>query len=533
MGSIHVQRFNAAKVRVEVSDDIMIQELYEFFQYKDESAGRNPFSKWDGKVRLFNKNKQLLPRGLVKHLAQFCKTAKYQFSIDDGVVAPTDVSLEEVQEYINGLNLTATKEGEIIDIEPYDYQVYGVWKAIQKDSSILLADTNAGKTLMLYILTRFYLDLFGFGNARFLILCPSVMLVNQMRDDFENYSLKDDNFNASCVHTIKAGSNKYRQSPITVSTWQSIQDEDPEFYVTFTHVFCDEVHGAAAKKITRIMDNCVNAYKRIGVTGSLKETELHTLQVQAHFGAIVRVADTQMLKERGQSAETDVRMLFMKYSKEEKKRVNNLDYMGKIEYLVNHPGRNQFIAKLVNGLQGNTLIILDRKKHSELVYEAIQAIRPGRVYRIDGDVKEAIREEIKLKMENNEGVTLVASYGTLSTGVSIRRLHNLILGHPAESIIRILQTVGRMLRTHSTKEKANILDLVDDFSLNRNSKFTFIEHAKSRHGYYTQKQHPVKNKLVDATHFEPVAQDIYTQIKFESDRRKDWAEKRKLMRENE
>lgn len=529
MGTVHVRKYSASKVFVDVSDEIMIREIYEFFRYKDEKQAVNPFSKWDGQVRLFNKNKQLLPKGLVKHLFKWCKAVGYQFQMDEGVVTPkAEITTEEVMEYIEGLKLSIKKEGETVDITPYDYQIRGVLEGIRNESCVLLADTNAGKTLILYILARFILDFFGV-ERKILILCPSVLLVNQMYDDFAQFSAKDENFQMSWVHTIKAGANKYRPAPITISTWQSIQDEDPEFYHKFTDVMCDEVHGAAAAKITRILDNSVNAYKRIGVTGSMKECEMHTLQVQAHFSEIIRVATTQMLKERGQSADTLIRMVKLDYPKDQIKQASSLDYMGLIEYLVEHRGRNQFLANFVKNLDGNTLVLFDRKKHSQHVYDVLTAMGVANVYRIDGDVPEAEREAIKVKAETGNGVIILGSFGTISTGVSVRRLHNLVLAHPVESIIRVLQSIGRMLRTHSTKDVAKIYDIVDNLGQPKFQDFVFLRHARSRYRYYKDKGHKTVQNSVSFEGREPPSPDVLLQIQLDSQKRQSMAEARKAL----
>lgn len=490
METITVKSFTASKVSVEVTDPIMLDEIYEFFKFKDPKRKINPFSKkkWDGKDRMFDKRRQLLPRGLVSLLFEFAKNASYKFKMDKGVITRADLTMDDLVEYVEGLNIKGVKEGKQFDITPYDYQYYGVLQAIKNQSTVLLADTNAGKTLMLYMLARFALDITDY-QARILILCPSVMLVNQMYDDFESYSAADDNFNMACVHTIKAGANKYRRSPIVISTWQSLQNEDPEFFQPFTHVMTDEVHGASAEKLTYIMNSLINCYFRTGVTGSLRESELHIMKVQALFGQIIRVVTTQMLEERGQSVKTHVRMVQLNYSSSENKLINKLDWLGKIEYIVNHRGRNRFIAESVNRMKGNTLVMFDRKQHAQNVYEAMKALGMENVYILNGDVPEAERERIKRIADTDDGVTLLGSFSMISTGVSIRKLHNLVIGSTKDSNVTVLQTIGRMLRTHSTKDIANIIDMVDRFS--KSNESTFVKHALHRYKIYTSKGHEV------------------------------------------
>jgi type I site-specific restriction endonuclease len=69
----------------------------------------------------------------------------------------------------------------------------------------------------------------------------------------------------------------------------------------------------------------------------------------------------------------------------------------------------------------------------------------------------------------------------MSTGVNIKRLHNIILGAPVKSSIRLRQTVGRGLRLHSEKEVMKLWDITDDFS------------TKSKTGKTTNKNHTLKH----------------------------------------
>ncbi|QGZ16145.1 helicase protein [Vibrio phage vB_VchM_Kuja] len=518
--TIYVRSLSASKVSIEVTNEIMLREIYEFFKFKDPTHKPNRYSKWDGVVRLFDNKKQVLPRGLVRTLFEFCKSVNYDIKIDKGIFFQEKVELEELEEYVESLKLTGHNENGYFDLTPYDYQMHGFYEGITNDSCVLLADTNAGKTLILYLLSRFFCDVTSY-KAKILIIVPSVMLVDQMYDDFGKFSYKDDKFSNQCIHTIKGGvKDKYRSAPITVSTWQSIQNEDPEFFCKFTHVFCDEVHGASAEKISYILNNCINAYKRIGVTGSMRDTELHTLQVLAHFGKIIRIATTQMLKERGQSADTLIRVLNFKYRRPVCLNMDKLDYEGKIRAISESKERNSFIAKFANKLEGNTLLLFVRKKHSKAVYDMLKEMGHSNVYRIDGDVPNDIRDQMKKAVENGEKVVLCASFGTLGTGVSIRKLHNLVLCHPIKSIIAVLQAIGRMLRTHSSKKIANIYDIVDDFRLSPGSKATFIEHGAKRYGYYKSKGHNVVTKVVDCRHWEFLPVSQFALLLEESDKRK-------------
>ena len=93
--------------------------------------------------------------------------------------------------------------------------------------------------------------------------------------------------------------------------------------------------------------------------------------------------------------------------------------------------------------------------------------------------------------EKNSVKVLVASYGTLSTGVSITAIFNVIFADSFKSEQIIIQSIGRALRLHSDKKKANIFDLVDVFNSNNMGNILF-RHFKEREKFYIKRQYPYK-----------------------------------------
>ena len=66
---------------------------------------------------------------------------------------------------------------------------------------------------------------------------------------------------------------------------------------------------------------------------------------------------------------------------------------------------------------------------------------------------------------------IVASYGTFSTGINIRNLHNIVFSSPSKSRIRVLQSIGR--GTSSTKNSTVVFDIADDLSHGHWTNFTY------------------------------------------------------------
>jgi superfamily II DNA or RNA helicase len=100
------------------------------------------------------------------------------------------------------------------------------------------------------------------------------------------------------------------------------------------------------------------------------------------------------------------------------------------------------------------------------------------------DKRKEIREEEATKV-------LVASYGTLSTGVSINAIFNVVFADSFKSEQIIIQSIGRALRLHSDKKRALIFDLVDVFSSNNLNNILF-RHFKEREKFYIKRKYPFK-----------------------------------------
>jgi superfamily II DNA or RNA helicase len=104
-----------------------------------------------------------------------------------------------------------------------------------------------------------------------------------------------------------------------------------------------------------------------------------------------------------------------------------------------------------------------------------------KVFFIFGDTEVETRESIRSITENESDAIIIASYGTFSTGINIRNLHNVIFASPSKSRIRNLQSIGRGLRRSDNKEVATLFDIADDLRIGKHTNFTlnhFVERVK-------------------------------------------------------
>jgi superfamily II DNA or RNA helicase len=405
----------------------------------------------------------------------------------------TNVTREQLADWVNTLDLHTGG----MSIDPYHYQMDALYEGIKYSRRVILAATSAGKSLIAYMLTRYYEMISNEDGKKILILVPSQMLVDQMYADFQDYSSHNGWKVHENVHTIMEGRPKNANKMVYISTWQSIFEEDEEYFKQFGRIINDETHLASGKSITTIMNHATNAYQRVGMTGTLKAEKIHPILVMSLFGPIKRVVTTKQLIDGGQATEVDIKMFQLDYPSEERQYVAKCNYQKEIEFLVAHEYRNRILANLAASVKGNTLVMFDRLEHIEHVRRLLEKIDHGKsVYVITGDVNKDERGAIKAIAEREDGVIVLGTSGCVSTGLSIKKLRNLIFAHPSKSIIKILQAVGRILRLHNEKGDAHVYDLIDNLSYDDKPNYA-LKHAMERWGIYKESEFPVSFKKIE------------------------------------
>jgi superfamily II DNA or RNA helicase len=98
-------------------------------------------------------------------------------------------------------------------------------------------------------------------------------------------------------------------------------------------------------------------------------------------------------------------------------------------------------------------------------------------------------------MEAQNGVTLVASYGTFSTGIDLKRVNHIILAESYKSEVTIRQSIGRGMRGLKGKVKVTIYDLIDDLN------GYIVKHGQAREKIYVQEKFIVSKHTFDLSRF--------------------------------
>lgn len=478
---IIIKKKNEAKLFVTSDDSGVLMEISEFFTFYADGYKWMPAFKnklWDGKVRMFNSRDKTLPYGLLDDVLQFAKERGYQVQIDPEV----SNQFEYKEDFIDSLTICAGDK----KISPRDYQKKAFEYATTHGRSILLSPTGSGKSLIIYMLIRYFLS--EEMDRKAIIVVPTTSLVEQMYKDFEDYSSQDPDFNVEDeVHKIYSGKEKTFDQSVVITTWQSAIKLPPQWFLQFGCVIGDEAHTFKAKSLTTIMDRLSNADMRIGTTGTLDGGQVNELTLKGNFGSIFKVTTTQELIESNTLAELNIQCLALKYPDDVRKAFGKQTYAEEINFIVAHEKRNRFISNLALDQSGNTLVLYNLvKKHGEPLFKQIRDRAGDRpVFFVSGGVAVEERERIRELTEKVTGAIIVASMGCFSQGINIKALHNIIFASPTKSQIRVLQSIGRGLRKSENDQGTIVYDLADDLSWKRRKNYT-LNHAVHRVGIYNK-----------------------------------------------
>ena len=483
MDKVEIVNVDEAYVSIICSDGIAY-ELREAFTFSVPGYQFTPQYKarlWDGKIRLMDVRTRKMYRGLVPYIFKFCEERNYECNYENEDY-DEEFSLSEAQDFIKEIKPKH---------DPRDYQVDSFVHAIRTRRCLLLSPTASGKSLIIYLLARL---LAYRGLKKGLIIVPTISLVEQLTSDFKEYSETNGWDVTSNVHKIYQGQDKDTTKFLTISTWQSLYKLPSRYFAQFDFVIGDEAHQFKAKSLTEIMTGLSNAKYRIGTTGTLDGTKTHKLVLEGLFGTVRKVITTKELMDAKHLADFQIKCLLLRHGEAICQAAKSFTYQQEIEYLVLNDARNRFISNLAVSLDGNTLVLYQYvDKHGRILNDLI-AKKLGsdrKVFFVSGGTDVTIREDIRRIVETESNAIIVASFGTFSTGINIKNLHNIIFASPSKSRIRNLQSIGRGLRTSDTKDSAVLFDIADDLRYKKHENYT-IKHFAERLRIYTEEKFAYK-----------------------------------------
>ena len=459
------------KIKTEPHIEYELRDHFKFevpgAKFMPQYRGRN----WNGEIHLYDMRSKQIYVGLLDKIVNFCEQYGYSYKFEDNKFygQPFEVnemiSYEGVKDYMHS----------ICSHSPRDYQVEGVCDALKHNRKLLISPTASGKSLMIYSIVRYYVD----KGQKILLVVPTTSLVEQMYKDFEDYGWDA----GSYCHRIYSGKEKTNEFPVTITTWQSVYKLDRSFFEDYGVIIGDEAHLFKSKSLIEIMTKLHHAKYRFGFTGTLDGTQTHKWVLEGLFGPSYKVTRTDELMQQGHLSQLDIQCLVLKHPPQKFET-----YEDEIQYLISHEQRNKFITNLTLDLKGNSLLLFSRvEAHGAVLFDQINTNKRGdrKVFFIHGGVDTEERELVREITERENSAIIVASYGTFSTGINIRNLHNVIFASPSKSRIRNLQSIGRVLRKGKNKTKAVLYDISDDCTINSRKNYT-LNHLIERIKIYNE-----------------------------------------------
>ena len=481
-----ISKKNDVYLKVDTEPNIA-RELVDFFTFEVPGARFMPTYKsrvWDGKIRLYNNMNGEIYFGLLSYIEEFAKRNDINIEYKEGVKDEG----EHRDDVLGGFVRRVSPKSKGKSLQIRDYQMAAFTHAVRNNRSLSLSPTASGKSLIIYLLSRWY------ESNRVLILVPTTSLVEQMYTDFLDYGYVE-----SKMQKIYQGHSREITKEVTISTWQSLYKMPRKYFEQFGCILGDEVHLFKAKSLTNIMNKMHQTQYRHGFTGTLDGMQTHQLVLEGLFGSVNRVTSTKELMDKNTLAKLNIKCIVLQYPDADKKFMKDQNYQDEVDLLVRDERRNKFIVNLTTHLKGNTLVLFQFvEKHGAVLYDMMKDL-DRKVFYVWGGTDTQTRENIREITEKEKNAIIVASYGTFSTGINIRNLHNVVFSSPSKSRIRVLQSIGRGLRQGEDKSTATLYDIADDLTWKTKQNFT-LRHFMERINIYNEEEfdYEIKNLPIES-----------------------------------
>ena len=431
-------------IRLDTNNWAYLNEVKEHFRYYVEGykfMSQYKCGKWDGKVGLMDSLKRTIPYGILLDLLKYHKKEWPEL--------PYTLS-PEVRQLFVGIKPEYLKN---LSLKPYNYQDDCITACLQTSKGIIRSSTASGKSLMISYVIKALQEANQTKNG--IIVVPSIGLVTQFYEDMKEYGMNMNNIG-------RVGDDwKEWDNPLVISTWQSLNNVRHHMNRMDT-VVIDEVHGAKAKVLCELLQECPNARWRYGFTGTMPYRRLDYLQTQQYLGPILREYGASRLAKMGYVAEAFIKMIHVEYKRQPTGTYNDIK-----DEVFNNNYRQGIIKDIIKKSDGNVLILVGKVSSEGDLLKTLLVNDPEfenyEIEFLSGRDSATDREMWRKYMDDkNKRIILIATYGIFQQGINIKSLRHLILGSPFKSKIRVLQSIGRTLRIHADKVTGAIVwDICD------------------------------------------------------------------------
>lgn len=478
---------NCVVMGLDTKDNDALKKKYSPFADGYFFSKKYKLGQWDGKISFYSKGGKTYLQLLDEIIPQVKRWGYKIELIDNRESFMLDIPTID-KDYL-----------QEVGIELGDHQVNGVNAITENNGGIILAGTGAGKSIMCATLCDLYHKAYGF---KVIMIVPNSDLIAQGVEDFKDLDLDVGEY---------SGDKKDLNHPIIISTWQALQN-NPQIMGMFKVAIVDECHGVKGNVLKDILNNHgSHLYVRIGVTGTLPESEVDGLSVKVTLGDVRFTITSKELIDSGWLAKLMINMIELvedhhddynvwrvEFPEESEGRTYDEfletlypDYDAEKSKLNKNERRLEYIKKLVGikraNDKGNTLILVN----SVPVGQKLAKIIDGS-YFVYGMDKKAFRRQVYKLFKDHNDIVVIATAQLASTGLNIPRIFYLFLIDIGKSYIRVIQAIGRGLR------KAPDKDFVEVIDISSNLKYSKI-HRNKRVSHYKKHEYPYSKTKINYT----------------------------------
>jgi superfamily II DNA or RNA helicase len=376
----------------------------------------------------------------------------------------------ECTENFNKILLCGFGDVEVLDGLHHslrDYQMETVQRCLKLGRGTIVVATGGGKSLIQASLIENWKLLNG--SVKCLVIVPGTSLVSQLLKDFEEYKV-------SFTYSGWTGSMEKQDTEVIIVNTELLCSQFGNFkeLINVDLLLRDECHGTKVQnKVTKIIGK-IKTPNKFGFTGTLPKEKIEAWKILGIFGEVIYEKNSKDLRD--QKYLTDVQVIILKLNHQYIPK----GYKQELMVIQKDQNRHKFIRKIIDKLNQNVLILINRLEHGDNLSEFLQ-FNHKETYFVHGGIPVEERAEIIQKMETQSNIICNAMSSIFSTGINIKNIHYIVFVAGGKSFIRTVQSIGRGLRLHSTKQKLIIFDIYDNF------KFS-TAHADERKKFYDEEQ---------------------------------------------
>lgn len=371
--------------------------------------------------------------------------------------------------------------------------------------------TGSGKS---FVIGNFIYTLLQQYNSslKTLIFVPNRQLVDQFYKDLLDYGFKKEEV-TKLASGLKKDEKYDPKARIIVSNRQYLftnKEKLPKIDV----LIADEAHSVAVpdSQTYKFVEN-LNCSIKVGCSGTLPRDNFRKWSLIGLFSRILYTEDIVKLQNEGYLTKLKIEVLSVKDEAVENDKNIPFNLHSNVKYIeggdvafneaynaeVEYTNKNCLrlytpMIKKIEKLNGNVLILFDRIEFGHELFETLKEWKPrgSEIYYIDGSIAIDEREKIRTEFERSNSNILIGQSSILATGINIKQLSNICFTGGGKSLIKCIQSIGRILRLHESKDFATVIDCVFNFKYSRRH---FKERMKLYKDFYHKQKPDDVNKF--------------------------------------